>query len=120
MDLTGLAGVDAGVGDDEDMAEDLAEYVDEDDIPLSLQARQPVGAVPLRRDAPTTRDSGVQTGGVRGAGKAVKTEGEEKTVSDAGTLVRRMKVTLPLIKALNVDKGLTSLLLNHLIATATK
>ena len=39
---------------------------------------------------------------------------------DAGTLVKRMKVTLPLIKALSVDQGLTNLLLNHLIASATK
>ena len=31
-----------------------------------------------------------------------------------------MKVTLPLIKALSVDQGLTNLLLDHLIASATK
>ena len=46
---------------------------------------------------------------------------EEKDITvDAGTLVKCMKATLPLIKALSVDQGLTNLLLNHLIASATK
>ncbi len=62
----------------------------------------------------------MQTGGVKGAGKAVAGADEKPITVDAGTLVRRMKVTLPLVKALNVDPGLTNLLLNHLIATAAK
>ena len=39
---------------------------------------------------------------------------------DAGTIVRRMKVSLPLLKAADADPALTRLLLNHLLSTCVK
>ena len=39
---------------------------------------------------------------------------------DASSLVRRLKVTMPLLKAMHVDKGLPGLLLNYLIASMVK
>ena len=39
---------------------------------------------------------------------------------DAGTIVRRMKVSLPLLKAADADPALTRLLLNHLLSACAK
>ena len=45
---------------------------------------------------------------------------DRTNVVDAGTLLKRLKVTLPLLRTVNVDRGLIDLLLNHLVAVKFK
>ena len=52
------------------------------------------------------------------AGRTVTTN--KGATIDAGTLVRRLKVTMLLLKATHMDKGLTNLLLNYLISATVK
>ena len=111
-----IAALEEAAGD-EDMEEEDDDD-EEDDLPLALRATAPVGSVASLRRAPRMASAGTQTGGVREAGKVV-TADKGATV-DAGTLVRRLKVTMPLLKATHVDQGLTDLLLNYLIAATVK
>ena len=111
-----IAALEEAAGD-EDMEEEDDDD-EEDDLPLALRATAPAGSVASLRRAPRMASAGTQTGGVREAGKVV-TADKGATV-DAGTLVRRLKVTMPLLKATHVDQGLTDLLLNYLIAATVK
>ena len=52
------------------------------------------------------------------AGCTVTTD--KKATLDAGTLIRQLKVTMPLLKATHVEQGLTDLLLNYLISATVK
>ena len=88
-----------------------------DDVPLALRAAAPAGLVVSLR-CPCTSTAGTQTGGVKGAGRMVTTN--KGATIDAGTLVRRLKVTMLLLIATHMDQGLTDLLLNYLISTTVK
>ena len=48
------------------------------------------------------------------AGRQVKREKDQMV--DAGTLLRRLRVTLPMIKATDTDQAFNDLILNHLIS----
>ena len=111
-----IAALEEAAGD-KDMEEEDDDD-EEDDLPLALRATAPAGSVASLRRAPRMASAGTQTGGVREAGKVV-TADKGATV-DAGTLVWRLKVTMPLLKATHVDQGLTDLLLNYLIAATVK
>lgn len=45
---------------------------------------------------------------------------KEEAGVDCGTLLQRMRVTLPLIKAAETDPGLSDLLVNHLVDVCRK
>ena len=66
---------------------------------------------------PSTRTTVAQTGGVTGAGRVVRLGGSKVPAGlDAGTLLQRLRVTLPMVKATDNDQALNDLILNHLIA----
>ena len=56
------------------------------------------------------RTTGVQTGGVSGTGRMVKVE--KDGMVDASTLIWRLRVTLPMIKATKTDQAFNDLILN--------
>ena len=108
-------GLDEGEVDaeEDELMEDIL-----DDLPLAMQ--EPRGGTapgPSRRQV-VTKDAAAQTGGVKGAGMI--TGGGKTSTIDAGTLVKQMKVTLPLLRAVNADPGLSGLLLNYLIASTVR
>ena len=47
-----------------------------------------------------------------GAGRVLKVK---RPQPDVGTVVRRLRVSMPLLKAVRADQGLLDLLLNHLV-----
>ena len=66
---------------------------------------------------PSTRTTAVQTGGVTGAGRVVRVGGGKLPAGlDAGTLLKRLRITLPMVKATDNDQAFNDLILNHLIA----
>ena len=72
------------------------EHMDKDDdldpkdnLPLALRALQPAGGVPSMRPM---RSVGVQTGGISSVGRVVATDRNSNL--DAGTIVKRVKVSL--------------------------
>ena len=104
--------------EEEEEAENMDKYDDldpKDDLPLALRALQPAGGVP---PVQPMCSAGVQTGSISSAGRVVVTDRNSNL--DAGTIVKRMKVSLPLLKAADVDPVLTCLLLNHLLSTCAK
>ena len=105
------------VEDDDEDDLDEEEYDPADAILLALRAAAPAGSIASLRP-PTTRSTGAQTGGVRGAGRTLAAPKPEGV--DAGTLVRQLRVSLPLLKAANADQGLLDLLLNALISAKVK
>ena len=56
-------------------------------------------------------------GGVRVAGWAVKVEWPPP---DAGTIMKRIRMSVPLLKAMKADNALLDLLLNHQITVKVK
>ena len=65
---------------------------------------------------PLTRTTAAQTGGVTGAGRVVRLGGGKVPAGlDAGTLLKRLRVTLPMVKAADNDQEFNNLILNHLI-----
>lgn len=82
----------------------------EEDIP---DEEGPYAAAPVR---PTTRSVSAQTGGVTSAGRVVQRGTKNPAGLDAGTLLKRLRVTLPMVKAADNDQAFNDLILNHLIA----
>ena len=66
---------------------------------------------------PSTHTTAAQTGGVTGAGRVVRLGGSKVPAGlDAGTLLKRLRVTLPMVKAMDNYQAFNDLILNHLIA----
>ena len=66
---------------------------------------------------PSIRTTAAQTGGVTGVGRVVRLGGGKVPAGlDAGTLLKRLCVTLPMVKAMDNDQAFNDLILNHLIA----
>ena len=65
---------------------------------------------------PALRSTAAQTGGVAGAGRVVRPTGKPPPGVDAGTLLKRLRVTLPMVKAADNDQAFNVLILNHLIS----
>ena len=71
-------------------------------------------ATPVR---PVTRTIGAQTGGVTTAGRVVRVGLPKAPPSmDAGMLLKRLRVTLPMVKVADNDQAFNDLILNHLMA----
>ena len=88
-----------------------------DDVLLALRAAAPSGLVASLR-CPQTSTAGTQMGGVKETECIVTTD--KGATIDTETLVRWLKVTMPLLKATHVDQGIADLLLNYLIYATVK
>ena len=79
---------------------------------MALRATQPAGSIPIVE----RRSAWVQMGGVAGAGRAVvKAPSDEPLPIDVGTLIKRIKVTVPLLCMAKVDPSVLETMLNMLI-----
>ena len=92
------------------------EWDTDDDVPLALRASSLAGSDAVVR-LPRYTSSEFETGVVRGAGQAVKVE---RPPPDARTIVKRVHVSVPLLKAVKADNALLDLLLNSLITAKVK
>lgn len=69
-------------------------------------------------EAKVMADSAAQTGGPKNAGKVVQTADKDKqkeAVVDLGTIVKRLRVSLPVLRASRADDSLRRLILSQLI-----
>ena len=65
---------------------------------------------------PALRSTAAQTEGVVGAGRMVRPAGRPPPGVDAGTLLKRLRVMLPMVKAADNDQAFNDLILKHLIS----
>ena len=84
---------------------------------MALRATQPAGSIPIVEG----RSAGVQTGGVAGAGRAVvKAPSDEPLPIDVGTLIKHIKVTVPLLCVAKEDPGVLETMLNMLLQLSVR